>query len=117
VDPVAGAAGRRALGQLLSAYAEQTTSYPALSLNAPSIYQFLPAGADAAVIRLIGVAVTGLVVLGLCLGVLLSRVRLMKPSDFDRTEQWFREHGTRAVFFGRMVPLFRGHPPVHRRVQ
>jgi Gpi18-like mannosyltransferase len=64
------------LGQLLSVYAEQTSSYTALTLNAPSIYQFLPAGADAAVIRPVGVAVTGLVVLGLCLGVLLSRVRL-----------------------------------------
>jgi Gpi18-like mannosyltransferase len=64
------------LGQLLSVYVEQTSSYPQLSLNAPSIYQFLPASADAAVIRPIGVAVTGLVILGLCLGVLLSRVQL-----------------------------------------
>lgn len=64
------------LGQLLSVYVRQTSSYPALSLNAPSIYQFLPASADAAVIRPIGVAVTGLVILGLCLGILLSRVRL-----------------------------------------
>jgi Gpi18-like mannosyltransferase len=64
------------LGQLLSVYVQQTSSYPQLSLNAPSIYQFLPASADAAVIRPIGVAVTGLVVLGLCLGVLLSRVQL-----------------------------------------
>ncbi|HEX6354738.1 hypothetical protein [Actinophytocola sp.] len=44
-----------------------------MSLNAPSVYQFLPASADVAVIRPIGVAVAGLVVLGLCLGVLLSR--------------------------------------------
>ncbi|MGN9845778.1 glycosyltransferase 87 family protein [Nonomuraea sp. H19] len=64
------------LGQLLSVYAQQVGSYSALSLNAPSIYQFLPAGADAAVIRPIGVAVTGLVIVGLCLGVLLSRVQL-----------------------------------------
>jgi Gpi18-like mannosyltransferase len=64
------------LGQLLSVYVQQANSYPQLSLNAPSIYQFLPASADAAVIRPIGVAVTGLVVLGLCLGALLSRVRL-----------------------------------------
>jgi Gpi18-like mannosyltransferase len=64
------------LGQLLSVYVQQTNSYPQLSLNAPSIYQFLPASADAAVIRPIGVAVTGLVILGLCLGVLLSRVQL-----------------------------------------
>jgi Gpi18-like mannosyltransferase len=64
------------LGQLLSVYAQQVGSYSALSLNAPSIYQFLPASADAALIRPIGVAVTGLVVLGLCLGALLSRVQL-----------------------------------------
>jgi membrane protein DedA with SNARE-associated domain len=38
---------------------------------------------------------------------LVIRVPLMRPSDFDRTEQWFLEHGTKAVFFGRMVPLFR----------
>jgi Gpi18-like mannosyltransferase len=63
-------------GQLLSVYVEQTSSYPQLSLNAPSIYQFLPASADAAVIRPVGVAVTGLVILALCLGVLLSRVHL-----------------------------------------
>jgi membrane protein DedA with SNARE-associated domain len=38
---------------------------------------------------------------------LITRVPLMKPSDFDRTEKWFLKHGTKAVFFGRMVPLFR----------
>jgi membrane protein DedA with SNARE-associated domain len=38
---------------------------------------------------------------------LVIRAPLMKPSDFDRTEQWFLKHGTKAVFFGRMVPLFR----------
>jgi Gpi18-like mannosyltransferase len=64
------------LGQLLSVYVEQTSSYSALSLNAPSIYQFLPASADAAVLRPIGVALTVLVIVGLCLGALLSRVRL-----------------------------------------
>lgn len=64
------------LGQLLSVYVRQTTAYPELTLNAPSIYQFLPAGTDAAVLRPIGVAVTGLVLLGLCLTALLSRVRL-----------------------------------------
>jgi len=63
-------------GQLLSVYVRQTTSYPELTLNAPSIYQFLPADADAAVIRPLGVVVTGLVISGLCLGVLLSRARL-----------------------------------------
>ncbi|NKE61967.1 DedA family protein [Lentzea sp. PSKA42] len=38
---------------------------------------------------------------------LIARTPLMKPSDFDRTEKWFLRHGTKAVFFGRMVPLFR----------
>lgn len=38
---------------------------------------------------------------------LLMRMPLMKAADFDRTEKWFNRHGTKAVFFGRMVPLFR----------
>ncbi len=38
---------------------------------------------------------------------LIARTPLMKGSDFDRTERWFAKHGTKAVFFGRMVPLFR----------
>jgi membrane protein DedA with SNARE-associated domain len=38
---------------------------------------------------------------------LITRTPLMKPSDFDRTERWFLKHGAKAVFFGRMVPLFR----------
>lgn len=50
--------------------------------------------------------------LGLALGrertrTLLGRIPLVKVTDFDRAEQWFRRHGTKAVFFGRMVPLFR----------
>jgi membrane protein DedA with SNARE-associated domain len=38
---------------------------------------------------------------------LIVRTPLMKESDFDRTERWFAKHGKKAVFFGRMVPLFR----------
>lgn len=38
---------------------------------------------------------------------MIIRTPLMKESDFDRTERWFLKHGTKAVFFGRMVPLFR----------
>jgi membrane protein DedA with SNARE-associated domain len=50
------------------------------------------------------------------LGVLLGRDRiraiaeklpLVKVSDVDRTEAWFAEHGGKAVFFGRMIPVFR----------
>ncbi|MFD4744916.1 DedA family protein [Streptomyces rubiginosohelvolus] len=36
-----------------------------------------------------------------------AKLPLVKASDLDRTEQWFAKHGTKAVFFGRMVPIFR----------
>ena len=32
---------------------------------------------------------------------------LLHPEDIDRTVAWFHKHGGKAVFFGRMVPLFR----------
>jgi membrane protein DedA with SNARE-associated domain len=32
---------------------------------------------------------------------------LVKIEDLDRTEAWFAKHGTKAVFFGRMIPIFR----------
>jgi membrane protein DedA with SNARE-associated domain len=32
---------------------------------------------------------------------------LIKVADFDRTEAWFARHGAKAVFFGRMIPIFR----------
>ncbi len=35
------------------------------------------------------------------------RVPLIKVDDVDRAEAWFARHGTKAVFFGRMIPLFR----------
>ncbi|MGK5682635.1 DedA family protein [Actinoplanes sp. URMC 104] len=38
---------------------------------------------------------------------LVALIPLVKVTDFDRCEQWFGRHGTKAVFFGRMVPLFR----------
>jgi membrane protein DedA with SNARE-associated domain len=38
---------------------------------------------------------------------LIARIPLLDVSDFDRTERWFARHGTKAVLFGRMVPLFR----------
>jgi membrane protein DedA with SNARE-associated domain len=38
---------------------------------------------------------------------LLAKIPLVKASDFDKTEAWFARHGTKAVFFGRMIPLFR----------
>ncbi|MFE7180761.1 DedA family protein [Streptomyces erythrochromogenes] len=36
-----------------------------------------------------------------------ARLPLVKTSDLVRTEQWFARHGTKAVFLGRMVPIFR----------
>ena len=36
-----------------------------------------------------------------------ARMPLVKPEDLDRTEAWFERHGSKAVFFGRMVPVFR----------
>ncbi|HWU08065.1 MAG TPA: DedA family protein [Streptomyces sp.] len=36
-----------------------------------------------------------------------GRLPLVKASDLERTEEWFEKHGTKAVFFGRMVPVFR----------
>ncbi|TDC62303.1 DedA family protein [Actinomadura sp. GC306] len=38
---------------------------------------------------------------------LVDRMPLLKLDDLDRTEAWFARHGTKAVFFGRMVPVFR----------
>nr|WP_315895150.1 DedA family protein [Streptomyces sp. P9(2023)] len=36
-----------------------------------------------------------------------SARKTRKVSDIERTEAWFVRHGTKAVFFGRMVPIFR----------
>ncbi|MFI8438506.1 DedA family protein [Streptomyces sp. NPDC079020] len=38
---------------------------------------------------------------------LWAKLPLVKVSDLVRTEQWFARHGTKAVFLGRMVPIFR----------
>ncbi|SDG22897.1 membrane protein DedA, SNARE-associated domain [Lentzea fradiae] len=38
---------------------------------------------------------------------LAGRVPLVRVSDVDKTEAWFLRNGYRAVFFGRMVPVFR----------
>lgn len=38
---------------------------------------------------------------------LAVKLPLIDGEDIDRTSAWFARHGTKAVFFGRMVPLFR----------
>ncbi|MFD6896044.1 DedA family protein [Rhodococcus sp. NPDC060086] len=37
----------------------------------------------------------------------VDRLPLVDVDDLDRTTAWFRRHGRKAVFFGRMVPIFR----------
>ncbi|GLY18743.1 hypothetical protein Kisp01_57570 [Kineosporia sp. NBRC 101677] len=37
----------------------------------------------------------------------VARMPLMNLHDVDRAEAWFARHGDKAVFFGRMIPLFR----------
>jgi membrane protein DedA with SNARE-associated domain len=36
-----------------------------------------------------------------------ERLPLIKVEDVERTEAWFEKHGSKAVFFGRMIPIFR----------
>jgi len=36
-----------------------------------------------------------------------ARIPLIQTSDIDKTVVWFHKHGTKAVFFGRMLPIFR----------
>ena len=36
-----------------------------------------------------------------------AKVPLLHPEDIDRTVAWFGRHGGKAVFFGRMIPIFR----------
>lgn len=36
-----------------------------------------------------------------------ARLPLVKTSDIAKTEAWFTRHGTKAVLFGRMIPIFR----------
>lgn len=50
--------------------------------------------------------------LGAWLGVarlraIAAKVPLLQPDDIDRTVAWFSRHGGKAVFFGRMIPIFR----------
>ena len=36
-----------------------------------------------------------------------GRLPLVDLEDLDRTEAWFERHGHKAIFFGRMIPIFR----------
>ena len=50
--------------------------------------------------------------LGAALGIrrlkaIAERLPLVDAGDIEDTERWFDRHGTKAVFFGRMLPIFR----------
>ena len=60
-------------GRLLTVYARQTGTYPALSMNAPSVYEFFQVGDYTDAVRTAGVLVTGLVVVALVALVVLRR--------------------------------------------
>lgn len=36
-----------------------------------------------------------------------GRYILLREADIDRAERWFARHGTKAVFFGRLLPVIR----------
>lgn len=36
-----------------------------------------------------------------------GRYILLREEDVDRAERWFHRHGTKAVFFGRLLPVIR----------
>ena len=38
---------------------------------------------------------------------IFNRIPLLHSSDVDKAVGWFEVHGTKAVFFGRMLPVFR----------
>ncbi|WP_197420377.1 DedA family protein [Mycobacterium sp. NAZ190054] len=38
---------------------------------------------------------------------LAMRIPLVDTEDIDKATAWFARHGTKSVFFGRMLPLFR----------
>ncbi|MFF2272551.1 DedA family protein [Agromyces sp. NPDC058136] len=38
---------------------------------------------------------------------IVDRMPLVNVADVERAEAWFAKHGDKAIFFGRMIPLFR----------
>ena len=35
------------------------------------------------------------------------KIPLVQPHEVERVDAWFRRHGAKTVFFGRMIPMFR----------
>lgn len=70
--------------------------------------------AEALIWTTVGSLVGALIVYGLArwLGeqrtrTLVSKIPLVDAEDFDKAAAWFRRHGRKAIFLGRLVPLFR----------
>lgn len=38
---------------------------------------------------------------------LAAKLPLVKTTDIEKTDAWFERHGNKAIFFGRMIPIFR----------
>lgn len=60
--------------------------------------------------------------LGVALGynrvvAIAAKIPLVRASDIETTAAWFDRHGVKAVFFGRMIPLFRSLISVPAGVQ
>jgi Gpi18-like mannosyltransferase len=61
---------------LLTVYVTQTDTYDQLTLNAPNVYQYLGNVSDTGLFRTLGIAVTGVAVLGLIIPLLRKRIEL-----------------------------------------
>lgn len=48
---------------------------------------------------------------------LATKLPLVDQEDIDKSTQWFARHGTKGVFFGRMLPFFRSFISVPAGVQ
>lgn len=62
--------------ELLTIYTRQTAFTPELTLNAPSVFQFIPATTGTELIRQMGILFTGALVLLLCYVMIASRAQL-----------------------------------------
>ncbi|GAA4573150.1 hypothetical protein GCM10023193_66230 [Planotetraspora kaengkrachanensis] len=60
--------------RLLTVYSRQTETYQQLTLNAPSLYQWVTPGAYADVLRTSGILLTGVVVIALTAAIVVKRV-------------------------------------------
>jgi Gpi18-like mannosyltransferase len=63
-------------GDLIKVYVTQSGTYDQLTLNAPNIYQYLGSGTTSSVLQIVGIMVTGLILLALITPVVVYRSEL-----------------------------------------